>query len=254
MASCDNCRFLGAEYDPALQCLQAVPVPNRATGVGMFPQVEPAWWCGMYMPWVEAAAAVAAGNNQTVPVGQLAPVAPSVLVTDASGRPVYGAEVTFAVASGGGAITGEVQTTGRDGIAAVGSWTVGNIAGANSLTATVGALPVVTFDATGEAAIITVAGGDAQTAVAGSVLPVPPSVLVTDQALNPLAGVSVAFNPTGGGGTFGSVQGSPAVTDANGIAAPISWTLGVNPGLNTLSAFSAVTAVGSPALFTATAT
>jgi len=38
-------------------------------------------------------------NNQTVTAGHGVPVAPAVLVTDASGNPVSGVAVTFAVAT-----------------------------------------------------------------------------------------------------------------------------------------------------------
>lgn len=46
-----------------------------------------------------------------------------------------GQAVTFAVASGGGSITGATASTGSDGIATVGSWTLGTPAGANTMTA-----------------------------------------------------------------------------------------------------------------------
>src|SRR5207245_8806276 len=79
---------------------------------------------------------VNAGNNQTATTGTPVPVPPSVIVRDASGNPVAGMAVTFAVAAGGGSITGASQTTSASGIAAVGSWTLGTTAGTNTLTAT----------------------------------------------------------------------------------------------------------------------
>jgi hypothetical protein len=57
-------------------------------------------------------------------------------VTDASGNPVSGIAVTFAVASGGGTATGTSRTTDASGVATVGSWTLGAALGANTLTAT----------------------------------------------------------------------------------------------------------------------
>lgn len=74
---------------------------------------------------------------------------PRVLVTDQHGNPVQGASVTFAVASGGGNASGTAQTTNAAGEASVGSWTLGNSPGTNTLTATVGSLPAATFSMTG---------------------------------------------------------------------------------------------------------
>ena len=72
-----------------------------------------------------ASVAVAAGDGQTAPVGTAVPVLPAVVVRDAGGTPVPGMPVTFAVASGGGSLTGAAATTGADGIATVGGWTLG---------------------------------------------------------------------------------------------------------------------------------
>src|SRR5205823_2882826 len=80
--------------------------------------------------------AVNAGNNQTVTAKTAVATPPAVVVKDASGNPVQGVSVTFAVGLGSGSITGASQTTNADGIAAVGSWTLGTAAGQNTLTAT----------------------------------------------------------------------------------------------------------------------
>ena len=74
---------------------------------------------------------------------------PSVLVSDQDGAPMAGARVTFAVTAGGGSVTGANATTNTDGIATVGSWTLGPSSGTNTLTATAGNLPAVTFTANG---------------------------------------------------------------------------------------------------------
>ena len=65
--------------------------------------------------------------------------------------------VTFAVASGGGSVTGLTAMTNASGIATVGRWTLGTSAGANSLTATSAGLSgsPVTFSATGTAGDVT---------------------------------------------------------------------------------------------------
>ncbi|MDB4892089.1 MAG: Ig domain protein group 1 domain protein, partial [Gemmatimonadetes bacterium] len=98
-----------------------------------------------------SAIAISAGNNQTATVGTNVATAPSVRVTDGSGNPVQSVQVTFTVTSGSGLVTGTPATTNASGVATVGSWQLGNIAGANSLSATIGALST-TFNATGVAA------------------------------------------------------------------------------------------------------
>jgi hypothetical protein len=55
--------------------------------------------------------------------------------------------VIFAVGTGGGALTGGTQATNASGVATVGSWTLGTV-GPQTLTATAGSLPPVTFNAT----------------------------------------------------------------------------------------------------------
>jgi hypothetical protein len=94
---------------------------------------------------------VSAGNGQTGLVGFALNVSPAVLVRDAANAPVANAPVTFAVAGGGGGVTGEEATTNSNGIATVGSWTVQ--IGTNTLTATVAGSGItgnpVTFTATG---------------------------------------------------------------------------------------------------------
>jgi hypothetical protein len=60
-----------------------------------------------------------------------------------------GVAVTFAVAGGGGTVTGASTTTNSDGIATAGSWTLGATPGFNILTASVTGLPPVTFGAVG---------------------------------------------------------------------------------------------------------
>lgn len=89
----------------------------------------------------------AAGDNQQARAGSPVPVAPSVIVTDATGNLVPGVVVTFVAASGGGSVTGASVTTGADGRATVGSWTLGTV-GPNTLTATAGSAGSTTFIAT----------------------------------------------------------------------------------------------------------
>lgn len=87
-------------------------------------------------PDVPASISVNAGDAQQALVDTDVATAPSVLVEDQFGNGVPGVDVTFAVTSGGGGITGAAATTDASGIATVGSWTVGSAAGTNTLSAT----------------------------------------------------------------------------------------------------------------------
>lgn len=129
-----------------------------------------------------------AGDNQTATVGAQLSVKPSVIIKDANGNAVSGVSVTFAVASGGGSITGGTQTTGTDGIATVGSWTLGTTAGTNTLSATssgLGGSPL-TFTATGNAGLASqlVLIANAAGAASGSAFTTQPAVAIRDDAGN----------------------------------------------------------------------
>ncbi len=200
-----------------------------------------------------AAASLAknAGDNQTAPAAGVVPIPPSVVVKDAFGNPKSDVSVTFAVASGGGSVTGATVTTNASGIATVGSWTLGPVAGTNVLNATSEALSSVAFSATssaGAAAALAKNAGDHQTAVAGSAVPIAPSVIVRDANGNPKSDVSVTFAIASGGG---SVTGATVTTNASGIATVGSWTLGPVAGANVLNA---TTGALSSVAFTATST
>ncbi len=87
------------------------------------------------IPWMEGTLAIQGGNNQFAPTGASVSTPPSVVITDLVG-PKAGVDVVFAVASGGGSITGPTQTTNASGVATLGSWTLGSSAGVNTVTAT----------------------------------------------------------------------------------------------------------------------
>jgi hypothetical protein len=73
-----------------------------------------------------ATLAVNGGNSQVARVGSAVATPPSALVTDAFGNPVPNVIVTFAIASGGGSVTGtSTPSTNASGIATVGGWTLG---------------------------------------------------------------------------------------------------------------------------------
>ena len=89
------------------------------------------------------------GDGQTATVDTPVSTPPSVVVKGPNDNPIAGVEVTFAVTSGNGSVSGATATSDGSGIATVGSWTLGPTAGPNTLTASAAGLDDVTFTATG---------------------------------------------------------------------------------------------------------
>jgi hypothetical protein len=115
---------------------------------------------------VMAALDVSAGDNQSAAVGVALTTAPAAVARDQYGNAVAGVAVSFAVKSGGGALASTTATTGADGIAHAGAWTLGIVAGAQEVEATSGALSA-TFHATA----IVPAGCSAINYAVGATLP-----------------------------------------------------------------------------------
>src|SRR5262249_41613009 len=158
-----------------------------------------------------------AGEGQTATVGSDLPVAPAVLVKDGSGNPVAGIPVTFTVKAGGGRVSGPDQVTGADGRATVGKWTLGTVAGQNTLEARIGTGGVsgnpVTFHATGQAGALdpsksTVAASPTSIAASSGSVFSTITVTATDAFGNPLPSVQVAISATGTGNTIVQPSGS----------------------------------------------
>jgi len=163
------------------------------------------------VPGAASQIAVVTGDGQTATVATAVGVRPEVVVRDAVNNAVPGVTVTFAVTDGGGGVTGSSVATNASGRSAVGSWTLGTVAGANELTASVGGGISTTFDATGvpgpasattstvEVSVATLTAGDDATV----------TLVTRDQYGNPRTsgGHAVGFTIGGGGsgGTFGPV-------------------------------------------------
>ncbi|MBT4131666.1 MAG: hypothetical protein HOE44_13220, partial [Candidatus Marinimicrobia bacterium] len=159
------------------------------------------------------------GNNQTAAVGAQLSNPFVVRVSDNNGNRVSGETVTFAVVSGGGSLSSTSVTTNSSG-EATSTLTLGTATGANSVSATVGSLTAVTFDATGTVGDAT----DSQSTITSTVSTATVSssatvtVMVKDAYGNARSGDTVTFaltQPTNG--STGSVTPS-AVTDASGTA------------------------------------
>ena len=76
------------------------------------------------------------GNGQTAEPGTAVEVPPAVRVINGTGDPVANVQVRFQVGNASGTLTGDVQLTGADGVARVGSWRLGS-EGVNTLNAAV---------------------------------------------------------------------------------------------------------------------
>jgi hypothetical protein len=181
-------------------------------------------------------------------VGQMVAPAPAVQVLDAFNNPVPGISVTFTVSQGGGSASGTAATTNASGIAQVGAWTLGTVAGLNLLTARIANGPTVTFtaEALTSAPLLTAASPTTQSGFLSFPVPTVPRVLVTDALSHPLSGVPVTFTLTGGDGT---VSGGTATSDASGIASPGDWRIGTG-GSSTVTATTGLGAL--PLTFNAT--
>ena len=77
---------------------------------------------------------ISAGNSQAGIAGAPVFARPAVLVRDGAGLPARGVPITFIVRSGGGTVTGPTVESDSNGVAAVGAWTLGDVATPNTLS------------------------------------------------------------------------------------------------------------------------
>jgi hypothetical protein len=106
--------------------------------------------------------------------------------------------------------------------------------------------PITVVEGGGEPARLEKVGGDEQFGPVGGTLPEPLEVRVLDADSIPVAGVTVQFTATAGGG---ALEPAEAFTGADGVASA-DWTLGPEPGANRAQA-DAGGIEGSPAAFVA---
>lgn len=178
---------------------------------------------GVLPPPKPATMAVKVGSSQTAPVSTAVAVAPSVLLSDLNNQPVKNATVVFAAASGGGSVTGATVKTGSDGVATVGSWTLGSTAGANTLTATItsttaATVAPITFTATGQGpatqlALATQPGG----ASSGVAMTTQPVVEVRDALGGKYATSTASVTVAVASGTA-TLSGTTTVSAVAGVA------------------------------------
>ncbi|HYH80756.1 MAG TPA: leishmanolysin-related zinc metalloendopeptidase, partial [Longimicrobium sp.] len=173
-------------------------------------------------------------DTQVGMVGGTLPTPVRVKLVDRLGAGVPGKTVTFTVSGGGGTVSSATAVTEADGTAAV-NWTLGATPGAQAVTATFTAATTTVFTATAvntPIGVVSPARGGDQAVMVGSAVPTTPGIIVRNLAGQPVAGVSVTFSVAAGNGT---ITGATTTTDATGLAAVGSWTLG-SAGPNRLTA------------------
>ncbi len=175
----------------------------------------------------------------TVVNGAVISPAPVIGVEDAGGNPVNGnRNILVDIESGQGTLSGTTTENTNGGSTATfdNLRITGSVGPRTLLFSAAGTTSIETATinvVAGPATSMAIEDGDNQSAGVNEPVATPPSVLVTDQSGNPVSGVSVSFQVTGGGG---DVDPSSVPTNSSGIAALTSWTLGPAAGANTVVA------------------
>lgn len=185
-------------------------------------------------------ASVAASSTATVSgtVGAALATAPTFVVRDASGNAIGGVSVSVAVTGGGGTLSGAPNKS-SSGPTSVGTWTLGNTSGTNTITVTVNGLSPLLITATGTPDVptqITVSQGGVQSAPAAGTLPQPVVFKVADKFNNGVPGQVMTFSVIGGGGSLATA--ASVTTDISGLASAPAWTLGKGTSAQQLRATS----------------
>ena len=229
------------------------PQELRASVPGLDPVVFHATALG-----IPAEIAAIVGADQEARVATAVPVAPEVLVTDASGAGLADIPVIFTTGPGATVANAEVHTDAR-GRANPGAWTLGAATGTYQLFARIEGDGIkgnpVRFEAValpGPAARLVAVEGDGQESETTLPVAVAPRVRVEDAHGNPAAGVTVSFTAS----ADSEVIPQQATTDSAGLAGVDTWVLGTTVGV-TYRLTASVTEAGSTAdlvVFSATAT
>lgn len=200
------------------------------------------------------------GDAQSGTSGQPLATALVVRIADQYGNPVGGASVTFTRVAGTGVIGSSTAVTTPDGLAST-SYTLGTVAGSESIRADISGLTGVTttFALTSNAGAptgVAAPTGDSQRLVVGTSPSAPLVALVTDANGNRVPGVSVTWRITSGSG---SLSGDHSITNAVGEAT-ITFVTDGHAGTTLITAsvgtssklFTVVVDAGSPAQLSAT--
>jgi hypothetical protein len=180
---------------------------------------------------------------------------PIAAILDRDNQPVAQVDVTVSIASGVGTLNGTTTvSTDAAGRATYDNLTIQGPAGPRTLRFSVSdpGLEVVSETVQVGAGTATQMVGNEPLAYQGTVnSPVSPapSVLVRDQAGNPVPGVAITF----GADRDGSVSPSTVITNELGVAQVSSWTLGRSAGVPYSLTASIQSGGNGPVVFSATA-
>jgi len=184
-------------------------------------------------PGAAFAIEVVSGDLQKGTVGTTLRENVTVRVVDNAGTPVPGAEVLFHPLVQG--LEDGTAITDGAGLASF-AWKLGTTAGRNELEISIPGRPAVALQSTalpGDPVSISKKAGDGQVASPGVLLPIAPSIRVSDAFGNGVPDVAVAFTVASGGGVL---TGGTGKTDSLGVFTVGGWTLGSATGENRLEA------------------
>lgn len=193
-------------------------------------------------PLVATTIDVASGSNaQTGVVGQPLAAPVTVVVVDQNGSPIANAVVGWTVVGAGGTVSLPTTQTDATGSTSV-TWTLGTVAGIDSLTVLLQGGTSATVTATAAAAgltAISVVSGDAQTVTAGATS-APLVIKATDQFGNRVPNATISWMVTGGG----SLSSPTSITDTNGQA-QVTLTTDPTPATYAVTATAGGSAIAS---------
>lgn len=176
-------------------------------------------------PLVPASINLVTPPPATAVAGSVVATVPTFEVRTASGRAIKGVPVSVQVGLSSGSVVSTPSITASTPTP-VGQWTLGTVASTQTLRVQSVSLPdlLITIEAVaGPFAQLTIVEGDDQRAAGSSDIPFPMRVKTADINGNGIAGVTVNWAVTAGGG---NVAAATSVSDALGIAVAPTWTLG----------------------------
>ena len=214
---------------------------------------------------------VTSGTAQATAVNTAFATNLAATVTDQYGNPVVSTTVTFTAPASGasGAFAGGVNTalTNVKGVATAPVFTANTVAGAYTVTATVGThttSPGFTLtNQAGAPATIAASAGTPQTTTVNTAFAAQLAATLTDQYGNPIAGTTVTFTApaSGASGTFAGGLNT-ATTNASGLATAAVFSANTTAGAYAVTAtagsvttspgFALTNLAGAPASITAT--
>jgi hypothetical protein len=157
------------------------------------------------------------GDDQSALVGTELANPLVVQVLDDQQNPIPNRPVTWVIGDGGGSVNPENTTTDAQGFANT-RWTLGPVAGANSVNAVVSGVGQATFSAIGTAGAPSASSSEVSaspTTISAGGGTSTVTVTVRDATSNPVAGASVTITASGSGN---SISPASAPTNAAGVA------------------------------------